>query len=399
MNDKSPLLLLPMLELPGIPRWTSERLANHASTIDKLERWVPHELADTAVAQFVENTLDRIAGNTYRDDPLDLVRQVASRLEKDGRPNVHRVLDRFMRNAIEIEKIVTTRLLGDRGSIWANFTRLEALFFRKQFILLWLDMLTYARMHHPSWEEAVPLKNCLVPEGRAYYGRVPVNFKPSQAERFQYVLRPDAGGDWEEQFGRLLLTACCALGDDCFGIWRSFEKSAWEEVGLNRGPLTILEADGRTLSLERSGHNTYAISPIKPDELAAWGIDVKPAAKSEPTKPAPWVRIVERLHDIAREQRSVDAAYALEEATDDLDLARKDFALQTDDLDLERKEIELQSEARGLIEVLRTSNCLPHPVTDVVRDDVNIALRAMTNVLSEYEDDWLDDTMREIFGD
>jgi len=76
-------------------------------------------------------------------------------------------------------------------------------------------------------------------------------------------------------------------------------------------------------------------------------------------------------------------------------LARlREIALEYEESPLDRVHEELAEEARQLIRML-----VNYHVPKKARDEVEVALRAMANVLDEYEDAWREDTLTQIFSD
>lgn len=385
MDSERHLFPEPMIELPGVPVWTPERLSKFASFIDRLEKLIDLELAEKAVREFVNSTIDVIHAQIGKEQPRS-VEWIKSQLETDDRFSVHRAVNRFILNIIDSAAMRRGEPKLSRELAWNDFTRVEAAFLRRQFILLWLDILIFARIHHPAWNEEVPLTADLLPTINAPCLFKPTGFQPSLDSSvghifsFNFAVLRNIG--WESEYTRLIGSACCTRGHELLEIRASFSSKIEQKIRANDGELTLIETEGRTLVLKRTPDGPRAIAPIKPEELEAWGIG-QDKASMRSIKNEPWEYAVRRLHEISDEYLKLEKSMERELIHDE----DKDMRL-----------LAMEAKANSLIDLLMHSNCVPDPLTEEIRGKIEVALRAMANVLPEYEDNWLDDCLREIFG-
>lgn len=97
-------------------------------------------------------------------------------------------------------------------------------------------------------------------------------------------------------------------------------------------------------------------------------------------KDTPYVYALKRLHKIKDEYLKLEKSEGPADQTENKD----------------SRFVALEAEASGLIDMLMWTNAVPKPITNEIRGDIEVALRAMANVLPEYSDDWLDENITSI---
>lgn len=380
MTDEMAFGLRPllMIELPGILPWTVDRVIAAWSFIERLQLWIDYESVEQAVRRFVEATIERIVRQSPSEEHRGLIHRIEERLVIDGRPNVYRVIDQLVENTILAKGRNIEDPVFDRRQAWEEFVSLEAQFVRHQIVMLWIDVLFYTRRHHPRWNEAVPLDDPLLrptssvlvtPEDKM----LTMSEESTIERRFREVLCVQPNQSLVHEFNRLIVSACCILSGDLFNVLTQFSERVKHEIQRS-GSLTLIELNGRQLVLKNRMDGGYAIASIVPAELRAWVSPETVSKSDQSAKVLAWQYVIGRLHEICAEQRRLD------------DLLEKPD-------DLEQRELALQSAARELIDLL----CHVLEVSIDARDQIEIALRAMANVLPEYEDDWREDVLQQIF--
>lgn len=244
--------LQPQLVIPYMPEWSQDRfeLVKPLVTIlGSALRTNTHQCVLLFLHEYVSADLNR--------DPHKFSQRAQERLRTDPRVSVHRALTQ----AIEFLQYRPWKdvLSTSPSTTWDFFIKEEGDFLKTQLILLWFDLLWYARICHQEPNEPVILNSELMPIGRT----------PAQPHT-EETLGLHGNISWEDEFTRLLAAATCLPSHKTIELKVALASTLKHAIAGDHQPFILMQEKGCTLAIQRHAPGQYSICPIPPMEHSAW---------------------------------------------------------------------------------------------------------------------------------